>query len=140
MKCLNRPKCIFRGTALLVLVLDVISKMLAEKYRPDFFMLGYAENTGAAFGIMKGSGIILAAVSLAVIALILYYHIKRKMEASVSFFMSLMFAGALGNLIDRLFRGFVVDFIDLGFWPAFNIADIAITAGVIGLIYVIYKK
>lgn len=95
------------------------------------------KNTGAVFGLFKGSNIlftILALIAIAVIAMIFFKTRKR----SFSFRLSLIFilSGALSNLIDRLRFGYVIDYIDLKFWPVFNIADSAITTGIILLMLI----
>ena len=102
--------------------------------------LGHARNSGAVFGIMKGSGayftvfsIVAAAVIVAV--LVLVKGMSRRVQLGLGFILG----GAIGNLIDRLRFGAVVDFIDIGVgerlrWPSFNVADLAITVGVIIII------
>ncbi|MBD3313011.1 signal peptidase II [Candidatus Woesearchaeota archaeon] len=145
LSCRNSNACMFRAIVVAVLALDVVTKMLAKRYKPSgsgFFSINYTTNTGAAFGLFKGGNIILIIVSLIVLAAIIYimFYYPKKQSGGMMAFSALVFGGALGNLLDRLFYGHVVDFIDFSFWPAFNIADIAITAGVIGLIFIIYRE
>ena len=73
------------------------------------------------------------------IGLILFYYDKLPKKKYVVVSTALIFSGAIGNLIDRIFLGYVVDFIDIGLWPAFNVADSAITIGAIGIIYYLIK-
>lgn len=94
----------------------------------NFIHLTYIQNTGAAFGILEGARIAFVAfnVLLMVAAVFLW---KKPFMRRYKLSASLILAGALGNCIDRLFRGYVVDFIDLTYWPVFNIADIAVVCG-----------
>lgn len=93
----------------------------------------YIHNTGAGFGILQEQSMVLIWLSIAVIGFILFFYDKLKNKAE-SVFVALILGGTLGNLIDRLRLGFVVDFIDFRIWPAFNVADSALTFGVIGLL------
>ncbi|MCS7295496.1 MAG: signal peptidase II [Chloroflexota bacterium] len=93
-------------------------------------------NTGAAFGLFQNAAPLLAVASLAGIALILVYLLSPDFaQTPVRVALSLMLGGALGNLIDRVSRGEVVDFIKFPEWPAFNVADSAITIGVTLLLW-----
>jgi len=88
-------------------------------------------NRGAAFGILKNQLFVFVIISLLAIALILYHLKDRKKSRLSSISLSLILGGAVGNLIDRLRFGFVIDFLDFRVWPVFNIADSAITIGVV---------
>jgi signal peptidase II len=100
----------------------------------------YIKNSGAVFGIMRGAGTyftVFSVVAAGVLLVVLFF--ARKSSVLVKTSLGLVLGGALGNLIDRLRFGAVVDFIDVGFgesarWPCFNIADAAITVGVVLLI------
>lgn len=87
-------------------------------------------NTGAAFGIFQQGGMVFTALAFLVIALILYYypHVE-KADWSLRLAMSMQLGGAAGNLIDRLTIGHVTDFISVGTFPVFNVADASITVG-----------
>jgi len=97
--------------------------------------LTFVKNTGAAFGLFKNSTIVFIVISVVVvvcISILLLRSIKGGKSSSSPIFNSaliLIVSGALGNLIDRLRFGYVVDFIDVRIWPVFNIADTAITIG-----------
>lgn len=99
-------------------------------------------NTGAAFGIFRSQTIFFVIISLiAVVAIVIY--IKR--SARPSYFkdiaLALILGGAFGNLVDRLFFGYVIDFLDFRVWPVFNVADSAITIGTVLLIFsLVYKN
>ena len=93
-------------------------------------------NTGIAFGFFKDMGIVFIIVPIIAIILLvfnLYYYRQNKEVISRTYILafSLILGGAIGNLIDRIFYGYVIDFIDLRVWPVFNIADSAITIGAV---------
>ena len=101
----------------------------------------YVQNRGAAFSMFSGRVSVLSVVSIAFcIAVVVYWVMKRPKHPLLCTALSMMFAGALGNAIDRVFYGYVVDFIAVRFisFPVFNIADMAITIGAaLVIIYVI---
>jgi len=90
-------------------------------------------NTGIAFGLFKNQGVLFIGVSLAAVLFfswLLFFHRESSLLDRLSIVaFSLIISGAIGNLIDRLQYGFVVDFIDFRVWPVFNVADSAITIG-----------
>lgn len=93
-------------------------------------------NTESAFGLPFGNVII----SVAVLAIIAFVFLKNRMPGN-SLSLALIIGGGISNLLDRVLRGCVLDFIDLKFWPSFNLADSAITIGVVLLGYnVLFKK
>lgn len=120
--------------SLIVLVLDQLSKFIVKN---NFF---YITNTGSLFGLFQNYNILLIILTVIVVIVLLYYLIKHKLKRYEQIFLSLILGGGIGNLIDRLIYGHVIDFIDLGFWPSFNIADLAISIGIIGLIIYMFKK
>ena len=94
-------------------------------------------NTGVAFGLFSGGGAIVAIVAtLALVGLLAFFftHLGRRLVWLPT---GLLIGGATGNLIDRARQGYVTDFVDLPLWPAFNVADAAITIGVLSLLYVL---
>ena len=109
---------------------------------PRILNLVYVKNTGAAFSILSGKTFFLSLISLAVCVGIVWYLVKNRPENKLMLLsVSLVLGGAVGNLIDRMFRGSVVDFFEVIFvdFPVFNVADIAITVGAILLmIYVLF--
>ena len=136
---------------IILIVIDQISKILITNLLndnvlviiPKFLKFIYVENTGAAFGILSGNIFILILISLGLIYYI-YEEIKRNKSSKVVFSYTLVLSGALGNLIDRIFRGYVVDFVSFTLFnkemAVFNIADSYITVGVILLLYFLIKE
>ncbi len=96
---------------------------------PKFLSLTYITNTGASFGILRGMNTLLMIIGLAVVIFLLYYINKSDVQAKTSA-LALITGGAISNIIDRIAYGHVIDFINFSFWPAFNIADSAITIGI----------
>tara|TARA_Y100000310_G_C20338040_1_gene648461 strand:+ start:128 stop:574 length:447 start_codon:yes stop_codon:yes gene_type:complete len=97
--------------------------------------INYVKNTGASFGLFQGFNYIL--VLLYPVALFAMYYYRRELLGSKwkNIFYTLIIAGILGNFIDRIFFGFVIDFIDLKWWPVFNLADSYLCIGIVGTIY-----
>lgn len=129
--------------AVVVFVIDIASKFwilnhffLYESVNLlPFFSITYVHNIGAAFSIFEGQRWILAAVAFVVSVVIicmLYRNNRQQKLENIS--LALILGGALGNLFDRLYHGFVVDFLDVNFgdwhYPTFNIADCAICLGI----------
>ena len=96
--------------------------------------LTLAHNTGVAFGLAGGAGIGLVLVTLGALALIGYLFSRKPQRPGMWVAVGLLAGGALGNLIDRIRADAVTDYIDVGSWPPFNLADVAITAGVVLLV------
>ena len=91
-------------------------------------------NTGIAFGFFKDQGIVFIIIPIIAVALLVFniYYYRQNNEALSRMYIvafSLILGGAIGNLIDRIYFGYVIDFIDFRFWPVFNVADSAITIG-----------
>lgn len=129
-------------------VLDLVSKSLFAKYFsshieaivviPNFFEFVFVKNTGAAYGLFGGSTIALSIVSiLFIIAFIIFDIFNHKNNWWYIFGIAFIISGAIGNLVDRLFLGYVRDFISIRLFSfVFNLADLFITVGVI--CFVIY--
>ena len=135
---------------LATLSLDQLTKFLITKNLfqnqsipiiKGIFHITLVHNRGAAFGILKNQIPLFIITSLFAIILIYFNLKKNKQSKSHSIALSLILAGALGNLIDRLFFGYVIDFLDFRIWPVFNMADSAITIGAILLGWsILFKK
>lgn len=128
--------------ALFVVVCDQVSKALVvSQMQPgerieifSFVSLERTSNSGIAFGLAGHvPSLVLILLAAAIVVVLLLLGTQMRWRGS-SIAIGLILGGALGNLLDRIFRGSVVDFIDLPHWPTFNLADVAITIGVILLI------
>jgi signal peptidase II len=144
---------------LTVLILDQITKALVHNLMqlhqsieilPNFVHLTYLRNTGAAFGFLAGDRSALKTVFFLLVSGVaigcIFYLLRnlRPGRNTETLSLSFILGGAIGNLIDRLRMGEVIDFIDLHWhhvhWPAFNVADSAITVGVILLLFQMIRK
>ena len=134
----------------LVLIIDQLSKYLTVIYlKPiksyplinNIFHLTYAENTGAAFSILRDKQLLLIISTLIVIIGLLFYFIKilKTDQVFLKFSLSLIIGGALGNLIDRISLNYVVDMLDFTLinFPVFNMADVFVVLGVVVLAYAV---
>ena len=138
---------IFFAIAAIVVFLDQMTKYFATSYIPagetigsKFIGLVLVGNTGIAYGLYKDGNAPLIWLTVFIIGMLVYFYIALPMVKWTAVSFALVLAGAAGNLIDRVLFGFVTDFIRISVWPAFNIADCAITAGVVGLIIYYWKK
>ncbi|MBE6101288.1 MAG: signal peptidase II [Selenomonas ruminantium] len=133
-----------------ILVLDQLVKGLIQiSYLPGestplidgVFHITYVLNPGAAFGLLENQTwfFILAAVVI-ILAFIRFYPQLRRECGFLHYGCVAMVAGAVGNLIDRIKTGLVVDFLDFRIWPVFNLADIAIVLGAASMVYAILFK
>lgn len=96
----------------------------------NILKITYVQNRGAAFSIFSGQGFMLIIVPIAAITVAVWYMEKHKEEHwTLSLALSMMIAGGIGNLVDRVFFGFVTDMFDVRFWPVFNVADISVCVG-----------
>jgi signal peptidase II len=97
----------------------------------------HVRNRGVAFGLFSDGGLVLVVIGIASVVALLAFFATHSRRPLVWLPTGLLLGGAAGNLIDRTRQGFVTDFIDLPFWPAFNVADSCITIGVLSLLYVL---
>lgn len=126
--------------AILVIVADFYTKYLVYTHMAlhetielpvKFIQLTYVQNFGGAFGIFQHQKLFFIVAAAVAVTCVLYFFDDIKEMGRLSFVSaSLIFGGAIGNLIDRIRFGYVVDFLDLRWWPVFNVADIALTVGV----------
>ena len=94
------------------------------------FHLTYIENPGAAFGILANRRLLFLLLTIIIVGIMFYLYFQLRQKKSLTAFsLGLVISGALGNFIDRFFRGTVTDLFDLRIWPIFNIADICICVG-----------
>lgn len=123
-----------------MVIIDQITKLLTENINMNifnFFSLTYVKNTGAVFGILPGFRILFIILSIIGIIFLLIFASNDKKNWLPY---SLITAGIFGNFIDRIFLGYVRDFINLTIWPVFNIADSSICIGVFIIVYSLIKK
>ena len=98
----------------------------------DLLGFQYVENSGAAFGIFRGQTVVLTVVAILVVAAMIFsYRRAQHTTWQLTAGLGLLLGGAIGNLVDRIRLGYVVDFIAVSIWPKFNVADSAITIGVL---------
>lgn len=131
-------------TFLVVLLFDLVTKSIikrtmeigeSKEILTGIFHITHYRNFGAGFGILQHQQTLLIFVAIAVIGVILFYYDKIPDNKLALVSAGLILGGAVGNLYDRLFLGYVTDFLDFQIWPIFNIADAALSAGVIGTLY-----
>ena len=128
-----------------VVLVDQVSKRivvdsLARGEHVKFFLgieLSHVRNKGVAFGALGGGGTLVTVVTVAAVALLALYFAFHTSKPWLWLPFGVVAGGAIGNLADRLREGSVIDWIDPIFWPAFNIADVAIVVGILGLLYVL---
>ncbi|KKC29493.1 lipoprotein signal peptidase [Caldanaerobacter subterraneus subsp. pacificus DSM 12653] len=133
-----------------VVFLDQFTKYLAAKYLmpvgsypviKHFFHLTYVENRGAAFGMLQNKTLFFIVITVVVGIVLIYSMIKLPENSLYNYTLAMILGGAIGNLIDRVRLGYVVDFIDFKFFPAvFNVADSFIVVGAIILGYLMIFK
>lgn len=129
---------------IIIIIIDQLSKFLLINKSftiiPNFLNFTYTENKGGAFGLGTINLITIFSIIIIVAVLIFIIH-ERKKNINFTPFI-LILSGSIGNLIDRIFRGFVVDFIDVSLFnfPNFNIADICIVLGIIIILIKYIKK
>jgi signal peptidase II len=102
--------------------------------------LVHVRNTGVAFGAFSGGGIIVVVLVAAALAALLYYFVTHIDKRLIWLPTGMLLGGSIGNIIDRVRDGAVTDFVKLPAWPAFNVADISITFGVLVLLWVIEQQ
>jgi signal peptidase II len=127
------------AAAAVVVALDQVTKIAvrggmqvgqSRPLVPGVLYLTYVHNTGAAFGLMPDRQMIFIVTSLALSALFLWLLLSGRLTGALSRgAVALVLGGSIGNLIDRLVVGRVTDFLDVRFWPVFNVADSAIVVG-----------
>lgn len=135
------------------LIIDIVSKLVVSNLMnvydsiviiKDFFYITYVRNTGAAWSMFAGKTWLLIGVSLIIIGLICFYIYKNKPKSKKEMVgYSLVLGGAIGNFLDRIIYGYVIDFFDFyifGYdYPIFNMADVFIVIGVMILILCVWR-
>ncbi len=128
-----------------VLVIDRITKSAVNsgirigdvhKFLPGVNLV-HVQNSGVAFGFFAGGGALVLVLTLVALSALVVYFLLRPTRPGLWLPTGLLVGGAIGNLIDRVSTGSVTDFIKFPLWPAFNVSDMAITFGVLALLYVL---
>ena len=136
--------------ALAILIIDQFLKFLVHHSMSlgqsiplldGMLKLTYVRNTGAAFSLFIGFSPYLSLIGLMVILAVIYFHYKIPvrnyyLQTGLAF----MLGGSLGNLVDRIFRSYVIDYLDITIWPVFNFADIMINVGVILIVFKLFAR
>lgn len=126
-----------------VLVVDRITKHAivsgipvgnSRSFLPGVHLV-HVRNSGVAFGFFSGGGVLVLVLTIVALGALVAYFLIRPTRPGLWLATGLLVGGAVGNLVDRLLNGSVTDFIKLPDWPAFNVSDVAITFGVIALLY-----
>jgi signal peptidase II len=138
---------LFAGLAVAVVAADQVTKALVTgalqpgESRPvigDLVRIVFSQNSGALFGLFKDNAVMFGIVSLGVVGLIIAYHGRTGRSTWMTVTLGLLLGGAIGNMLDRLLRGYVVDFVDGGIgnvrWYTFNVADAAISLSILLLL------
>ncbi len=133
-----------------VIFFDQLTKFLATKFLQlnnplplikNFLNLTLVHNRGAAFGLFQNQLLMFILISILAIVLIIYSLRNKKNSLIFKLSLSLILGGSIGNLIDRARFGFVIDFLDFGVWPVFNLADSVITVAAVLLSWeLLFKK
>ncbi len=145
-----QTKIYFISLSIFIVLIDQFTKYLMFNNKKLFinkdfllFKLDFVKNYGAAFNIFSGSRIFLSLISILFSILLTYLIFRKNTSSKVDLYSySFILGGTIGNGIDRIYKGFVVDFINLNVinFPVFNIADISINIGFIFLLYNIFKN
>ena len=144
----TRAWCLAGALAALVVAADQIAKAVIEAQLvlgEDVDVLAplsltLAHNNGVAFGLAGGAGLPLVAIPLLALGVVAYLFARDPTRPWMWVATGLLAGGAVGNLIDRIHADAVTDFIVIGSWPAFNLADVAITAGVVLLVLLYLRE
>ena len=145
-----QTKLYFLSLSIFIILIDQFTKYLMIYYNEiflnkDFFLFrfDFVKNYGAAFNLFSGSRIFLSLLSITCSIVLIYLILKKNNLNTLDLYSySFILGGTIGNGMDRILKGFVIDFINLNFinFPVFNIADISINIGFIFLLYNIFKN
>ena len=144
------------SVAIPMLILDWSTKWLVQTHItqitevipiiPGFFNLRHDRNTGAAFGVLAGHRTLLILITIAALAFIFAYYLRFRKSRWMQVSLGFLLGGAIGNFIDRIRLGEVVDFLQFGiaskklFWPTFNVADVSVCIGAGMLIVYLFRN
>ncbi len=141
--------------AIPALLLDIVTKWLVRMHIPEghlgypviegFFYLQHHRNSGAAFGIFSDQRMLLVIITIAALIFIFIYSFRFRNSRWMQTALGFLLGGAVGNFIDRIYLGEVVDFLQFGiksknlFWPTFNVADVSVCIGAGMLIFYLFR-
>lgn len=139
-----------------MLILDWGTKWLVQNYItqgieeipiiPGFFNLRHDRNDGAAFGVLAGHRFLLILITIVALVFIFTYYLRYRESRWMQVSLGFLLGGAIGNFIDRLYLGEVIDFLQFGivsqglFWPTFNVADVSVCIGAGMLIVYLFRN
>lgn len=143
-----KKKIILAVVSISIIMLDQISKLIMIDKNinifPQLLSFSYTQNTGVAFGLISNNIIFVIIFNIVILGIIIKFlkENNESIDYTVLVSLILILSGGIGNLIDRILRGYVVDFIKFDFinFPIFNVADISITLGIFILVIVIVKQ
>ena len=145
-----QTKIYFLSLSIFIVLIDQFTKYLIFYNYETFinknfllFRLDFIKNYGAAFNLFSGSRIFLSSISIIFSIVLIYFLLRKKSSSPLDYYSySFILGGTIGNGIDRIKNGFVIDFINLNIinFPVFNIADISINIGFILILYSIFKN
>lgn len=143
-----KKKIILAVVSIAIIMLDQISKLIMIDKNinilPQVLSFSYTQNTGVAFGLISNNIIFVIIFNIVILGIIIKFlkENNESIDYTVLVSLILILSGGIGNLIDRILKGYVVDFIKFDFinFPIFNVADISITLGIFILIIVIVKQ
>lgn len=143
-----KKKIILAVVSILIIMLDQISKLIMIDKNinilPQVLSFSYTQNTGVAFGLISNNIIFVIIFNIVILGIIIKFlkENNESIDYTVLVSLILILSGGIGNLIDRILRGYVVDFIKFDFinFPIFNVADISITLGIFILVIIIVKQ
>ena len=140
----------FYLVSIIVILSDQALKFFVKAHLPfsrsvpilgNYIKLTYVKNSGAAFSFFSGYSTWLVIIGLAVAALVIYFHRRLPQKNYLlQFALAAILGGSMGNIIDRIFFHAVIDYIDLTYWPIFNLADIMINVGIATIFYAVIIK
>jgi len=139
---MDRTVCIIAAVSI---ILDQLTKFFAQRLTetivliPKVLQFHLVHNSGSLFGLFPGSSSLLIWFSIMVIGFFLFYHDQMPETLSGRIFVGLVLGGVIGNLIDRVRFGFVIDFVDVPFYSVFNIADASLSVGILGLVWYLWE-
>jgi len=137
---MKKEKSYFLLFAVIFILADQIAKYFASRLNETFpvilniFHVTFVKNTGIIWGAFPGANSLITWLYVVVIGMLVYFYDQFPKDKFSRIMLAFVFAGVIGNFIDRIAFGYVIDFIDFRIWPVFNIADICLNVGIIGII------